>query len=86
MPSPSSDRVAKIAAHLYAQHVSKKPHRGFEGIDPPADLAEAYAVQFALQDLFVAGGQGSLAGYKIALTSKPMQAFCGVNHPIAGGL
>lgn len=86
MSSQSSDRVAEIAAHLYAQHVRKEPYKGFEGTHAPADLAEAYAVQFALQDLFVAGGRGSLAGHKIALTSKPMQAFCGVDHPIAGGL
>lgn len=86
MLSQSPDRVAEIAAHLYSQHVSKEPYKGFEGTHAPTDLAEAYAVQFALQDLFVAGGHGSLAGYKIGLTSKPMQAFCGVDHPIAGGL
>jgi 2-keto-4-pentenoate hydratase len=86
MPIPSSSRVAEIAAHLYAQHSSKEPHKGFEGTRPPIDLAEAYDVQFALHDLFVARGHGSLAGHKIALTSKPMQAFCGVDHPIAGGL
>ncbi len=86
MPSPSSDRVAEIAAHLYSQHMSKEPYKGFEGTHLPVDLEEAYAVQFALQDLFIAGGQGSLVGHKIALSSKPMQAFVGVDQPIAGGL
>ena len=59
---------------------------GFEGAHAPNDLVEAYAAQFSLQDLFVTGGRGLLAGHKIALTSKPMQALCGVDHPIAGGL
>ena len=86
MPSPSSDRVAEIAAHLYSQHLSKEPYKGFEGTHVPIDLEEAYAVQFALQDLFIAGGHGSLVGYKIAVSSKPMQAFVVVDQPIAGWL
>ncbi len=83
---PAQERVQQIAAHLYAQHVQKKPYVEFQGTASPVDLEEAYSVQFALQDLFSSGGRGPIAGHKIALTSKPMQVMCGVNHPIAGGL
>jgi 2-keto-4-pentenoate hydratase len=40
-----------------------------------------------VQDQYVAllrAAHGEPAGYKIGLTSKPMQAFCGIDHPIAG--
>ena len=86
MTDPRSDRVAAIAAHLYDQHQGKKPYRGFAGSDVPQNLEEAYAVQFALQELLVSGGNRSLAGYKVAVSSKPMQAFVGVDKPIAGAL
>jgi 2-keto-4-pentenoate hydratase len=36
--------------------------------------------------MLISGGHGSLAGYKIAVSSKPMQAFVGVDQPIAGAL
>ena len=43
--------------------------------DVNVPLVEAYETQFALQALFTAGGRGWLAGHKIALTSKTMQAL-----------
>ena len=51
MPKAMSDRVAEIAAHLYAQHMSTEPYKGFEGTHVPIDLEEAYAVQFAFAGL-----------------------------------
>jgi 2-keto-4-pentenoate hydratase len=46
-------------------------------------MADAYDIQ----DRFVAllrPEHGETIGYKVGLTSQPMQAFCGIGHPIAG--
>jgi 2-keto-4-pentenoate hydratase len=77
-----------IAAHhaadwLLAEH--RAGHR-FETLSPPAapsTVAEAYDIQ----DKYVALLRletGEPAGYKVGLTSATMQAFCGIDHPIAG--
>jgi 2-keto-4-pentenoate hydratase len=49
----------------------------------PATISDAYEIQ----DRYVAllrNGDGEAAGYKVGLTSSTMQAFCGIDHPIAG--
>ncbi len=51
--------------------------------DGPAAISDAYDIQ----DRFVSllrPRHGEAVGYKVGLTSAPMQAFCGINHPIAG--
>jgi 2-keto-4-pentenoate hydratase len=54
----------------------------------PAELAPRTAEEaYAIQDSFVAlraEQLGAIAGYKIALSSKEMQKFVGVNEPQAG--
>lgn len=72
-----------VAQALFAAHRERQP---FQPVKGGGTLADAYTVQEALQDLFVAAGSGSIAGYKIALTSPVMQAFVGVNHPLAGAI
>lgn len=44
----------------------------------------AYAAQEAMVEVFSAHGKGMVAGYKVGLTSKPMQALCGIDTPICG--
>jgi 2-keto-4-pentenoate hydratase len=42
---------------------------------------------YDIQDRYVAllrPGQGEAIGYKVGLTSKTMQTFCGIDHPIGG--
>jgi 2-keto-4-pentenoate hydratase len=78
------DIAAERAAEwLLAEH--KANHR-FKTLGPPgapAAISDAYDIQ----DKYVALLQrehGGAVGYKVGLTSAPMQAFCRIDHPIAG--
>ena len=78
------DVAAQRAAEwLLAEH--KSGHR-FTTLAPPAapaSISDAYDIQ----DRYVAllrRESGEPAGYKIGLTSAAMQAFCRIDHPIAG--
>jgi 2-keto-4-pentenoate hydratase len=50
----------------------------------PADLGEAYAIQRAFQKIEEATTRGTIAGYKIGLTTPVMQQLCGVGEPCYG--
>jgi len=52
----------------------------------PADLAEAYRIRQAFEDIETAGGRGAVAGYKIGLTTPIMQQLCGVAEPVYGAI
>jgi 2-keto-4-pentenoate hydratase len=78
------DIAAQRAADwLLAEH--RAGHR-FTALGPPAapaTVTDAYDIQ----DKYVAllrREHGEPAGYKVGLTSATMQAFCGIDHPIAG--
>jgi 2-keto-4-pentenoate hydratase len=78
------DSAARRAAELLlAQHGA---NMRFETLGPPngpASISDAYDIQ----DRYVAllrGKHGDAVGYKVGLTSATMQAFCGIDHPIAG--
>ena len=51
----------------------------------PQRLEDAYAVQAELQGILTQT-YGSIAGYKIALTTPVMQNMVGFDHPIAGAI
>ena len=73
---------------LAAQHLLEA-HRRRERFAPlPPELAPRTAEEaYAIQDSFVAlraQQLGAIAGYKIALSSKEMQRFVGVNEPQGG--
>jgi 2-keto-4-pentenoate hydratase len=78
------DIAAQRAADwLLAEH--RAGHR-FTTFAPPADLSTV-ADAYDIQDKYVAllrRENGEPAGYKVGLTSATMQAFCGIDHPIAG--
>jgi 2-keto-4-pentenoate hydratase len=78
------DIAAERAAEwLLAEH--KANHR-FKTLDPPgapAAISDAYDIQDKYVAL-LAREQGGAIGYKVGLTSAPMQAFCRIDHPIAG--
>ncbi|NYT22662.1 fumarylacetoacetate hydrolase family protein [Alcaligenaceae bacterium] len=71
--------ASTIAERLIIEHEEGKP---FNTLDGMADIRSAYEVQ----KHFVNGtlGNDRVAGYKIGLTSKKMQAMCGIDDPIAG--
>jgi 2-oxo-3-hexenedioate decarboxylase/2-keto-4-pentenoate hydratase len=74
-----TDKINRIAGDLVAEHRSGANFHKMDGIN---DLADAYRVQ----DAYVAAiiGDNGTAGYKIGLTSKRMQAMCGIDQPIRG--
>ena len=78
MPKP------KLAAqHLLEAHQRREVFAPLPPEFAPRTAEEAYAIQ----DSFVAlraQQLGAIAGYKIALSSKEMQEFVGVNEPQAG--
>lgn len=79
------DRVDRIAAALADDWRARAPYRTLAGDDAPSDVAEAYAVQTALHKKLGAE-RGPVAGRKIALSSKAMQAMVGLDHPVAGAI
>src|SRR5262249_10135831 len=58
----------------------------FKTLDPRhglSSMADAYDIQDKYVELLRAE-HGNAIGYKVGLTSKTMQSFCGIDHPIAG--
>jgi 2-keto-4-pentenoate hydratase len=78
------DSAARRAAEaLLAAHDANLPFKTLGPPDGPATISDAYDIQ----DSYVAllrGKHGDAVGYKVGLTSAPMQAFCRIDHPIAG--
>jgi len=73
-----------IAQQLAREHASGQ---NFHSLAPEAgigDLDAAYAVQRAFVGVMQAQSGAAPIGYKIGLTSKRMQAMCGIDQPIAG--
>jgi 2-keto-4-pentenoate hydratase len=73
----------RAAEALFNEH---KTGAKFKTLDPSTGLA-SIADAYDIQDRYVAlmkPEQGEAAGYKVGLTSKTMQTFCGIDHPIGG--
>ena len=73
----------RAAEHLLREH---KAHARFTPLGPPdrpATISDAYDIQERYVAL-LRGQHGEPVGYKVGLTSATMQAFCGIDHPIAG--
>jgi 2-keto-4-pentenoate hydratase len=80
MEEATARRAAEALLGEHKTHTKFKPLDASYGL---ASMAEAYDIQ----DQYVAllrAGQGEAVGYKVALTSKAMQAFCGVDDPACG--
>src|SRR5437868_304622 len=78
------DIAARRAADaLLAAHESNLRFKPLGPPHRPATISDAYDIQ----DRYVAllrDKHGDVVGYKVGLTSAPMQVFCGIDHPIAG--
>ena len=73
----------RAAAALLDEH---KKGVSFKPLDPRYGLV-SIADAYEIQDRYVAllsAEHGEAIGYKVGLTSKAMQTFCGIDHPIAG--
>src|SRR6202030_4866832 len=73
----------RAAEALLAEH---KANQRFKSLGPPAapaTISDAYEIQEQYVSL-LRGEHGDAVGYKGGLTSATMQAFCRIDHPIAG--
>jgi len=73
----------RAAEQLLAEHKANARFKLLGAPDGPATIADAYDIR----DKYVAllrGEHGDAVGYKVGLTSATMQAFCRIDHPIAG--
>ena len=83
----SSDpgRVDRAARYFHNIHHNRQPLPRTPPEIDGASIDEAYAMQEALQRLFIPE-RGPIAGYKIALTTPVMQQLMGIDHAIAGAI
>ncbi len=78
------DIAARSAAEkLLAEHKANLRFKTLGPPDGPAAIADAYDIQDNYVGL-LQREHGDAVGYKVGLTSATMQAFCGIDHPIAG--
>jgi 2-keto-4-pentenoate hydratase len=78
------ETAARLAAEmLLAGHKANRQFGPFDRAQGPATIVDAYDIQQQFVRLLRAE-HGDPIGYKVGLTSEPMQKFCGIDHPIAG--
>jgi 2-keto-4-pentenoate hydratase len=71
------------ALALYHARRTRTPIRPFTDDEPALGMADGYAVQRELIELLLADGD-HIVGYKVGLTSEPMQKMIGVDSPDYG--
>ena len=76
---PITDPVAK-AKELYQARQERVAIAPFTDEDPTLGMADGYAVQAELTRMILDDGD-LIIGYKVGLTSKPMQKMIGVDSP-----
>ena len=79
---PLTDVPGKARA-LYEARRTRQPIEPFTDAAPDLGMADGYAVQQQLTSLLLADGD-RIVGYKVGLTSKPMQTMIGVDQPDYG--
>jgi 2-keto-4-pentenoate hydratase len=72
-----------LARMLVREHEQGEQFRPFATANGAASLEDAYAIRDRFVSLLKTR-HGEPVGYKIGLTSKRMQAMCGIDQPIAG--
>lgn len=70
----------ELAQRLHTAWVDRVPVPPLSG-EHDLDVDDAYAIQQGLVRRLLADGGGRQVGYKIGLTSKPMQEMLGVDQP-----
>jgi 2-keto-4-pentenoate hydratase len=80
-----STEAKSLAAQYLAQVDARATHVSLADQASDSSLTAAYAVQDEYQALLQARGD-EIVGYKVALTSKAMQEFVGVDQPLAGAV
>ena len=80
------ETVEATARTCLAMHEKRERYRPLDADVRAAPLDDAYRIQDALHRLLAGAGRGTIAGWKIALTSKAMQQMTGVDQPAAGAI
>lgn len=81
----SDASLTAAADWIIGQHAAGNRYQALPPELAIESLTDAYRVQAILPNSWVES-RGDVAGYKIALTSKPIQELCGIDQPIAGRL
>ena len=76
-------RAAEAAGFIDEAHRARARYRNLPEAIAPSTVAEAYAAQAALCDLW-GPRLGPIAGLKIATTTRVMQELMGIDHPCMG--
>ena len=79
---PLTDVAGKATA-LYEARRNRRPIEPFTDTDPGLGMADGYAIAQQLTAMLVNDGD-TVIGYKVGLTSKPMQQLIGVDSPDHG--
>lgn len=77
-------RVEIASAFINELEAKEKHHTMAHQVAEPT-LDNAYLIQDTFVDIMLQRGE-KVVGWKVALTSKAMQEFCGVDHPLAGAV
>ena len=80
MTRPQPDQIREMAQALLTARSSRTPIAPLTERFPDMTIEDAYAVQQGLVAGLLADGD-SIIGYKLGLTSKPMQEMLGVDQP-----
>ena len=82
----TTDTIDAAARTCLDMHRTRTRYRPLDAAVRTAPLDDAYRIQDTLHRLMIAAGRGTIAGWKIALTSKAMQEMTGVDQPAAGAI
>jgi 2-keto-4-pentenoate hydratase len=81
--SRAMSRAAEAARYIDEAHRTRGRYQNLPEAIAPSTVAEAYAAQAALCELW-GPRLGPIAGLKIATTTKVMQELMGIDHPCMG--
>jgi len=76
----SAERADELAAALYQARKTGLPIPALTDADPGLTMTDGYLVQQGVVRRYLADGD-RVVGYKLGLTSKPMQQMLGVDSP-----
>lgn len=80
MSNISADEARILARSLYDARASLTPIAAFTDSNPALGLEDGYAIQTELVAMLLADGE-QIGGYKLGLTSAPMQEMLGIDSP-----
>jgi 2-keto-4-pentenoate hydratase len=84
--------LSESSLRLAAEHILKgrlQPPAPIGHLEPecrPANGSDSMAIQDAVHELLTAHGHGQVVGTKIGCTTKVMQDYLDVPHPVAGAI